>query len=107
MASNLFLISLIAITVLLVAFILFLLFTGRGNVGKQVLKMMKEQKALDEILEYGKKKNWKDREIKLYYLLYTTQDYMKSGYNSDEIESMAEDSGWPKDLIQIVSGKLR
>ena len=105
--SNLFLISLIVVTVLLVIFIVILLVTGRGNIGKQVAKMMKEHKSLAEISEYGKKKKFNDREIKLYYLLYTMQDFIKDGYNLDEVESMATDNGWPKDLVQVVISKLR
>lgn len=105
--SNLFLMSLIGVTVLLVGFIVILLVTARGNVGKQIGKMMKEHKPLSEIVDFGKKKKWKEREVKMYYLLYTMQDYVKDGYNLDEVESMATDSGWPKDMVQIVFDKLR
>ena len=107
MASSIFLISLIVVSILLVVVIVALLVSGRGNLGKQVLKMMKEKKSLEEVLIYGQKKKWKEREIKLYYLLYTMQDFLKNGYNIDEIESMALDSGWPRDMVQIVNTKLK
>ena len=106
-ASSFFLISLISVSILLVIVIIVLLVTGRGNIGKNVLNMMKEKKSLEEILAYGAKKRWKEREVTLYYLLYTVQDFLKSGYNIDEIESMASDSGWPRDIIQLVINKLR
>ena len=107
MALSVFLISLIVISALLVGIIVFLLVTSRGNVGKRILNMMKEKKSFEEILIYGQKKKWKEREIKLYYLLYTTQDFQKNGYNLDEIENMALDSGWPRDLVQIVISKVK
>jgi len=105
--NSFFLIALISVTVLLVAFIIILLITGKHNKGKIVLDMMKKKKSLDEVLQFGLKKEWKDREIRLYYLLYTMQDFQKSGYNLDEVESMAIDGGWPKDLVQIVIEKLK
>ncbi len=105
--GSFFLISLIVVSILLVVVIVVLLVTGRGNIGKNVLKMMKEKKTFEEILAYGSKKKWKEREVTLYYLLYTVQDFVKSGYNLDEVESMALDSGWPRDLVQLVITKLR
>ncbi len=105
--GNYFLISLIAISALLVVFIIILLITGRGSAGKQVAAMLKQNKSFEEILEYGKKKKLQEREIKLYFLIYTMQDFLKIGYNLDEIESMALDSGWPNDIVQIVINKLR
>jgi len=107
MASSFFLVSLIGVTILLVAFIIVLLATGRGNVGKNVANMIKENKPLEEILEVGKKKKWNERELKMYFLLYAMQDFVKGGYNLDEVESMALDSGWPKDMIDIVVVKLK
>lgn len=105
--DNIFLISLAVITVLLVVFIVILLVTGKKNAGKQVAHMVKSGKSLNLILEVGKKKRWNEREVKLYYLLYTVQDYVSDGYNLDEIESMALDNGWPRDLVNIVVNKLR
>ncbi len=107
MASSFFLISLIGVTILLVVFIIVLLVSGRSNIGKKVAMMIKENKSLEEIMSFGKSKKWDEREVKMYCLLYTMQDFVKEGYNTDEVESMALDSGWPKDMIDIVVKKLQ
>ena len=95
----------IAIIILLI--IIFLLLRPGDKVMKTVKKMMGENKDINQILAYGKKKKWKEREVKMYYLLYTAQDYQNEGYNLDEIESMALDSDWPNEMVKIVLNKLR
>ena len=81
--------------------------TGKKNIGKTIDRMIKEKKTVEEVFDYAKKKKWNDREVRLYYFLYTAQSYTKSGYSIDEIESMSLDSGWPNELVQIVVNKLR
>ena len=102
---SLFLIILALISVLLVILII-LLAVPKRRVWKIVLNMMKEGKTIEEILSYTKSKHLNEKEVKMYYLLYIAQDYMENGYNQDEIENMAIDNGWPKEMVDIVLNKL-
>ena len=102
-----FLIALASSSVLLVVVIILLLFVPRKSIAKAVEAMMRSGKSLDEILAQGATKKRNEREVKLYFLLFTVEDFLDQGYNLHEIENMAADSGWPKDLMDIVISKLK
>lgn len=104
---SLFLIALIVSSVLLVIVIILLLTMPRYKAGKIIEEMMKNDKSIEQILEYGKIKRWDEKEIKMYFLLYTLEDFLDQGYNLHEIESMASDAGWPKEMIDIVISKIK
>jgi len=97
---------LIGISVLLVAAIAFLLIP-RKNIGKGVFEMMKDKKSIEEILDFARRKRWNEKEVKMYFLAYTMRNYLKNGYNLEEIKSMAIDSDWPAKMVYIASKKLR
>jgi|SRR3989344_196489 len=96
-----------SIAVVLILAIILLLMPRSSSIEKIVRDMFDQKKSLKEILEYGKKYRWNEREVKLYYLAFVMQDFKQRGYNLDEVRSMSEDSGWPSDIIDIVLKKLK
>ncbi len=103
---DLFLVSLSVAIVLLVIVIIYLL-VPRKKIWPVVKKMMEEEKTLEQILKYASEKKWNSKEVEIYYLYYAIKDFMEQGYNKDEIASMAEDNGWPIDMIHTVLQKIR
>ena len=95
------------VAVILIILILVMVIPKKGKIENVVREMFKRKKSLREVLTYGKMKKWSEREVKLYYLLFSMQRFLNQGYSIDEIKSMAEDNKWPKDLIDIVANKLR
>ena len=95
-----------AIALFLIAIIL-LMTPKSDKVEKTIREMYEQNKPIEEILGYGKKKKWNEREIKLYYLLFTIQDFNEWGYSLEEIKSMAQDAQWPQDMTDIALRKLR
>ena len=100
-----FLISLIIASILL-AIIIVILLIPRKDAGKSVEEMMSQKKPLGQILAQGKAKKLNEKEVLMYFLLYTVQDYLKQGYNKEEVESMAVDNDWPDEMIKVVFKKL-
>ena len=95
------------IAVILIIVIVLLLAPGGSRVEKKVKTMFDDGKSIREVLQYAKMKKLNPREVKLYYLLFSMREFMKKGYKMDEIKSMASDSGWASELVDIVSNKLR
>ena len=103
---SLFLLSLIFVSVLLIIVITLLLWP-KSHIGKKVEKLMDDGNSLDEILKIGATKKWNGREVKLYFMLYTVEHFLDDGYNIIEIEKMALNAGWPRDMVDIVLNKLK
>ena len=100
-----FLISLIIASILLMIIIVILLIP-RKDIGKTVDEMVRQKKPLDQILAQTKMKKLDEKEVLMYFLFYTVQDYLRQGYNKEEIESMALDNDWPQEMIKVVFSKL-
>src|SRR3989344_8644498 len=74
----------------------------------KLVKKLKEQgRSLGEIIEIANKKRLNPREVKLYYLLYFFQDFQNMGYDLDGVKQSALNSGWPRDLVELIYKKLR
>ena len=95
------------VAVVLIIAIIALLMPRSSPIEKIAREMFNQKKSLKEILEYGKKYNWNEREAKLYYLAFVMQEFKQRGYILDEVRSMSEDAGWPPDMVDIVSKKLK
>ncbi len=94
------------IALALTVIILIMVIPTRRAVEKTVRMFFDQRKGLKDIVEYGRKRKWNEREVKLYYLAFTMRDFKQRGYGLEEIRNMAEDSHWPRDMIDIVLGKL-
>jgi len=94
------------IAIFLIAIIL-LITPKSSKIEKTVRAMYEQNKSIEEVLAYGKTKKWNEREIKLYYLLFTMLAFKEKNYSLDEIKSMAQDAQWPQDMIEIVIRKLK
>ena len=105
--ASLLLYGLIIIALLLVIWILLMAKNRSSKIGRKIKEMMNAKKSIKEILGYARAKRWNEKEAKLYFLLYNFQNFRSKGYKLEEIKSMAEDSGWPKDLVEIIANKLR
>jgi|SRR3989344_8373750 len=77
------------------------------GVDKLVRKLKDRGKGLNEILEITNGKKLNPREVKLYYLLYFFQDFQNMGYDLDGVKQSALNSGWPRDLVELIYKKLR
>ncbi|MEK6922318.1 MAG: hypothetical protein AABX08_00790 [Nanoarchaeota archaeon] len=95
------------VAVILIIVIILLLIPKGGKAEKIVKQMFADGKSVNGVLQYAKLKKLNLREVKLYYLLFSVRDFVNKGYKIDEIKSMAQDAGWAKDLIDIVSSRLR
>ncbi|MBI2498845.1 hypothetical protein HYV88_01225 [Candidatus Woesearchaeota archaeon] len=77
------------------------------GVDKLVRKLKESGKGFGEILEIANEKKLNPREVKLYYLLYFFQDFQNMGYDLESIKESALNSGWPRDMVELVYKKLR
>ncbi|MFH1592001.1 MAG: hypothetical protein ABIB47_01395 [Candidatus Woesearchaeota archaeon] len=95
------------IAVILVIIIVWMVRPKGNKIEKTIKGLFDKRKGIREVLNYGRVMKWKDKEIKLYYLLFSMQSFMRKGYGLEEVKNMAGDAGWEKDLIDIVGKKLR
>ena len=77
------------------------------GVDKLVRKLKDSGKGLSEILEITDEKKVNPREVKLYYLLSFFQDFKNMGYDLEGIKQSALNSGWPRDMVEIIYRKLK
>jgi len=95
------------IAVFLIIVIVYLARPKGKKIEQTVRDMFDKRKSIKEVLSYGRLMKWDPRKVQLYYLLFSMQSFKKRGYGIDEVKSMAEDAGWSRELVDIISGKLR